>query len=62
MEPYHSKQTKLIGLTNAIAKGNAPGVPGYPVAFEVNKATVMGRAKLYPITYIHILLRTNNCE
>ena len=46
MDPYHSKQITLIGLTNAIANGNAPGEPGYPVAFEVNNATVMGRAKL----------------
>ena len=46
IDPYASSKSKLTGLTKAIAKGNAPGLSGYPVAFEVNREIVMGRAKL----------------
>ena len=46
MRAYPKRRSNERGLTKAIAKGNAPGTPGYPVDDEVNKATVIGRAKL----------------
>ena len=46
MDPYANSKSRLTGLTKAIANGNAPGLSGYPVALEVNKEIVTGRAKL----------------
>ena len=46
MDPYANSNSKLAGLTKAIAKGNAPGLSGYPVALDVNREIVIGRAKL----------------
>lgn len=46
--PYEINNNRDTGLTKAMAKGKAPGELGYPVDFEVKRATVMGLAKEYP--------------